>query len=106
MNQTEITQTSESSRGIVTLAKMLKARENQAPNEPIFGTIISVSPIRVQLDNKKILIESRNIASIVNIDAIDSFGNYINLGRRVAMLPFNTGYINSMPDFLILGVVT
>lgn len=105
MEQPKITQTSESSKGIVALAKLLKARENHAPNEPMFGTIVSASPVRIQLDGKKILLESKSIASLINLAETDNLGNYIHLGRRAAMLPFNTGYVNSMPNFLVLGVI-
>ncbi|MCI5891817.1 MAG: hypothetical protein MRZ66_00205 [Clostridiales bacterium] len=105
MNQSEITPTQESSKGIVELAKMFKERENFSQNEPMFGTIKSLTPVQIQLDGKKILIESKNIVSVVNLAETDSFGNYVNLERRVAMLPFNTGYTNSMPDFIVLGVI-
>ncbi len=97
--------TKDDSSGIVELAKMFKARDNDKPNEPIFGTITSLTPIQIQLDGKKVLVEGKNIASIIDLYETDSFGNYVNLNRRVAMFMFNTGYINSMPDFLVLGVL-
>lgn len=103
MNPAELTQ--ESSNGIVEFAKMLKERENPSQDEPLFGVITSLNPLQVQLIGKKILLEKNKLVSLVNLSETNSHGVYVNLGKTVALLKFNSGYANSMPEFLILGVV-
>lgn len=102
---TTVKQTDDDSSGIVSLAKMLKERENIQPSEPCFGRITSLTPARIQLEGMKVLAEDPHISALFNIYEKDAYGRYIHLNKRVAMLKYNTGYINGMPDFLILGVV-
>ena len=104
-DNTSAHQIKDCSAGLVALAKLFKERENPKQNEPVFGKITSLEPLQIQLDNKKILIEEKNITSLVNLFERRD-GVYINSGKTVAMLMYNNGRVSGMPDFLVLGVVT
>lgn len=98
-------QTQASSEGIVRLAKMFKERENQSQSEPLFGVVTSIKPLTVQLIGKKVLLNDKNLVSLINMYETDVNGSYVNLNKKVALLMFDSDYANSMPNFLILGVV-
>lgn len=98
-------QTQESSRGIVRLAKLLKERENPSVSEPMFGVVTSLEPLTVQLVGKKILLSENYLVPLFDIYETNINGSYINLNKKVALLMLDSGCVNSMPKFLILGVV-
>ena len=81
------------------LAKMLKDRDNPAEFAPVYGIIEELPEIKIRLCSK-IIITSGQIKSLINLKERNVDGQYINLNKQVAMLPYNKDN-----QYLVLGVV-
>ena len=85
--------------GITELAKLLKERENGTGYSPMFGTIIELPQIKIRL-NEKVILNNSPLKSSINLMMQNEDGDYIYLGKEVALLPFANNQ-----KFLVIGVV-
>ena len=85
--------------GITELAKLLKERENSSGYSPMFGTIIELPQIKIRL-NEKVILNNSHLKCCVNLKEQNQDGDYIYLGKEVALLPFANNQ-----KFLVIGVV-
>ena len=86
-------------KGITELAKLLKERENGTGYSPMFGTIIELPQIKIRL-NEKVILNNSHLKSSINLMMQNEDGDYIYLGKEVALLPFANNQ-----KFLVIGVV-
>ena len=85
--------------GITELAKLFKERENNTGYSPMFGTIIELPQIKIRL-NEKVILNNSHLKYCVNLKEQNEDGDYICLGKEVALLPFANNQ-----KFLVIGVV-
>ena len=85
--------------GITELAKLLKERENGTGYSPMFGTIIELPQIKIRL-NEKVILNNSYLVCLWNLKEQNEDGDYIHLGKEVALLPFANNQ-----KFLVIGVV-
>jgi hypothetical protein len=85
--------------GITELAKLFKERENASNYTPVIGKIIELPDIKIRLKDKVIL-TSFHIKSCINLLETDENGIYINLGKKVVLLPYADNQ-----KFIVVGVV-
>ena len=85
--------------GITELAKLLKERENGTGYSPMFGTIIELPQIKIRL-NEKVILNNSHLVCLWNLKEQNEDGDYIHLGKEVALLPFANNQ-----KFLVIGVV-
>lgn len=85
--------------GITELAKLLKERENGTGYSPMFGTIIELPQVKIRL-NEKVILNNSHLKSCINLMMQNEDGDYIYLGKEVALLPFANNQ-----KFLVIGVV-
>ena len=85
--------------GITELAKLLKERENGTGYSPMFGTIIELPQIKIRL-NEKVILNNSHLKSCINLMMQNEDGDYIYLGKEVALVPFANNQ-----KFLVIGVV-
>ena len=85
--------------GITELAKLLKERENGTGYSPMFGTIIELPQIKIRL-NEKVILNNSHLKSCINLMMQNEDGDYIYLGKEVALLPFANNQ-----KFVVIGVV-
>ena len=85
--------------GITELAKLLKERENDTGYSPMFGTIIELPQVKIRL-NEKVILNNSHLKSCINLMMQNEDGDYIYLGKEVALLPFANNQ-----KFLVIGVV-
>ena len=85
--------------GITELAKLLKERENNTGYSPMFGTIIELPQIKIRL-NEKVILNNSHLKSCINLMMQNEDGDYIHLGKEVALLPFANNQ-----KFIVIGVV-
>ncbi len=79
------------------MAKMLKKRENPQGYTPVAGMVEQLPDVRIRISDKVVL-DSGDILSIIDLKQQSSDGAYINAGRRVYMLPL------SGKKYLVIGV--
>ena len=85
--------------GITELAKLLKERENDTGYSPMFGTIIELPQVKIRL-NEKVILNNSHLKSCINLMMQNEDGDYIYLGKEVALLPFANNQ-----KFVVIGVV-
>ena len=85
--------------GITELAKLLKERENGTGYSPMFGTIIELPQVKIRL-NEKVILNNSHLKCCVNLKEQNEDGDYIYLGKEVALLPFANNQ-----KFIVIGVV-
>ena len=85
--------------GITELAKLLKERENGTGYSPMFGTIIELPQVKIRL-NEKVILNNSHLKSCINLMMQNEDGDYIHLGKEVALLPFANNQ-----KFIVIGVV-
>lgn len=88
--------------GITDLARHIKDRDNPSPYTPIFGKIISLPELTIQLGNR-ILLDADDIKATFNIYETQTYDNhteYIHLGKEVVLLPYNEDN-----KFVVIGVI-
>ena len=85
--------------GITELAKMLKDRDNPKAYTPTFGIIISLPIVKIKISDL-IILSSEHITSCINLLDTDKDGNYINIGKKVVLLPYN-----DYQKYIVIGVV-
>ena len=78
---------------------MLKERENDTGYSPMFGTIIELPQVKIRL-NEKVILNNSHLKSCINLMMQNEDGDYIYLGKEVALLPFANNQ-----KFLVIGVV-
>ena len=84
------------------LARHIRDRDNPSPYTPMFGKIISLPELKIQLGNR-ILLDADDIKAIFDIyetRITDGRAVYVNLNKDVVLLP----YANDN-KFIALGVV-
>lgn len=84
------------------LARHIRDRDNPSPYTPMFGKIISLPELKIQLGNR-ILLDTDDIKAIFDIyetRIIDERTVYVNLNKDVVLLP----YANDN-KFIALGVI-
>lgn len=88
--------------GVTELAKHIKERDNPSPYTPMFGRIISLPKLTIQLGNN-ILLDANDIKSIFDIYETreqDNHTEYIHLGKEVVLLPYDKDN-----KFVVVGVI-
>lgn len=85
--------------GITELAKLLKERENGTGYSPMFGTIIELPQVKIRF-NEKVILNNSHLKCCVNLKEQNEDGDYIHLGKEVALLPFANNQ-----KFIVIGVV-
>jgi hypothetical protein len=85
--------------GITELALLLKERNNGAGYSPMLGRIVSLPDLKISVGDK-ITLSALHIKRICEVNQQDEYGNYINLGKEVVLLPYADGQ-----KFLMMGVI-
>lgn len=85
--------------GAEEFAHMLRERDNPPQYSPVFGKIEELPDIKIRRGNK-VQISQKKIKSLINLLERNATGDYIYLGKHVAMLPYNDNN-----NYLVLGVV-
>ena len=85
--------------GITELAKLFKERENDTEYSPMFGTIIELPESKIRL-NEKVILNNSHLVCLLNLKEQNEDGDYIHLGKEVALLPFANNQ-----KFIVIGVV-
>ena len=85
--------------GITELAKLLKERENDTGYSPMFGNIIELPQVKIRL-NEKVILNNSHLVCLLNLKEQNEDGDYIHLGKEVALLPFANNQ-----KFIVIGVV-
>ena len=84
------------------LARHIRDRDNPSPYTPMFGKIISLPELKIQLGNR-ILLDADDIKAIFDVyetRITDGRTAYVNLNKDVVLLP----YANNN-KFIALGVI-
>ncbi len=88
--------------GVTELAKHIRDRDNPSPYTPMFGKIISLPKLKIQLGSRVIL-EAEDVVSIFDIyetRRYDGHTEYVHLGKEIVLLPYSGDN-----KFIALGVV-
>lgn len=88
--------------GVTELAKHIKNRDNPSPYTPMFGTIIELPNLKIQLGNN-ILLDADDIKSTFDLYETreeDNHTEYIHLGKEVVLLPYDKDN-----KFVVIGVI-
>lgn len=88
--------------GVTELAKHIKNRDNPSPYTPMFGRIISLPKLTIQLGNN-ILLDADDIKSTFDIYETreqDNHKEYIYLEKEVVLLPYDKDN-----KFVVVGVI-
>ena len=85
------------------LAQFLKEAKGKSPYSPMFGTIISLPELKIQIGSK-ILLDDSHVKSIFDIAEHITHENgrieYIHLNKEVVLLPYAEDQ-----KFIAVGVV-
>lgn len=85
------------------LAQVLKEARGKSPYSPMFGTIISLPELKIQIGSK-ILLDDSQVKSIFDIAEYtthnDGHIEYIHLNKEVVLLPYSDDQ-----KFIAVGVV-
>lgn len=88
--------------GVMDLARHIKERDNPSPYMPMFGKVISLPKLTIQLGNN-ILLDADDIKSTFDIYETreqDNHTEYIHLGKEVVLLPYDKDN-----KFVVVGVI-
>lgn len=88
--------------GVSELARHIRRRDNPSPYSPMFGKIISLPTLKIQLGSRVIL-EADDVVSIFDIyetRRYDGYTEYVNLNKAVVLLPYSNDN-----KFIAIGVV-
>lgn len=88
--------------GVTELAKHIKNRDNPSPYTPMFGKVIELPNLKIQLGNN-ILLDADDIKSTFDIYETreeDNHMEYIHLGKEVVLLPYDKDN-----KFVVVGVI-
>ena len=88
--------------GVTELAKHIKNLDNPSPYTPMFGRVISLPKLTIQLGNN-ILLDADDIKSTFDIYETreqDNHMEYIHLGKEVVLLPYDKDN-----KFVVIGVI-
>lgn len=85
--------------GITELAKLFKERNNDTSYSPMFGRIIELPDTKIRV-NEKVILNDSHLVCLLNLKEQDHDGDYIHLGKEVALLPFSNNQ-----KFIVIGVV-
>ena len=87
--------------GVTDLARHIKERDNPSSSTPMFGRIISLPKLVIQLGNN-ILLDDSDIKSVFDIyetQERDNHTEYKYLGKEVVLLPYDNDN-----KFVVIGV--
>lgn len=87
---------------IIELAKHIKERDNPTPYTPMFGHVISLPNLKIQLGDR-ILLDAKDVKSTFDLYETRNTDNrkeYIHLNKEVVLLPY---YKDN--KFVVIGVV-
>ena len=85
--------------GITELAKLFKQRDNYSSYSPMFGKVISLPSTKIAVGDK-IILTDEYLAKCFNLNEQDQYGNYVNIGKTVVMLPYQDNQ-----KFILIGVI-
>lgn len=88
--------------GVTELAKHIKNRDNPSPYTPMFGKIIELPNLKIQLGNN-ILLDADDIKFTFDLYETreeDNHTEYIHLGKEVVLLPYDKDN-----KFVVVGVI-
>ena len=88
--------------GVMDLARHIKERDNPSPYTPMFGRVISLPKLTIQLGNN-ILLDADDIKSTFDIYETreqDNHKEYIYLEKEVVLLPYDKDI-----KFVVIGVL-
>ena len=88
--------------GMTELARLIKDCQNQSPYTPMFGKIIALPDLKIQLGDK-ILLYADDIKAIFDIYEKRDYDNhieYVNLNKEVVLLPYSGDN-----KFIAIGVI-
>lgn len=90
--------------GITDLARHIKSRDNPAPHTPVFGTIISLPELKIQLGSR-IFLDAEDVNAIFDLyekkyDDDGRFIGYKYLNKEAVLLPYSDDN-----KFIVIGVV-
>jgi hypothetical protein len=88
--------------GVMDLARHIKERDNPSPYTPMFGRVISLPKLTIQLGNN-ILLDADDIKSTFDIYETreqDNHKEYIYLEKEVVLLPYDKDN-----KFVVIGVL-
>lgn len=89
--------------GVTELAMHIKGQENPAPYTPMFGKIIALPELKIQLGDK-ILLEADDVKATFDLYETREYDHrveYIHLGKEAVLLPYS-----EENKFVIIGVVS
>ncbi len=88
--------------GVTELAMHIKGQENPAPYTPMFGKIIELPNLKIQLGNK-ILLDADDVKATFDLYETrehDGYAEYIHLGKEAVLLPYAEDN-----KFVVIGVI-
>lgn len=84
------------------LARLFKQRDNPAGYSPVFGKIISLPNLKIQL-SPRVIISAEDIISIFDLYQTyehDGTTEYVNINKQAVLLPYSDNQ-----KFIAIGVV-
>ena len=87
---------------LIELAKHIRSRDNPSPYTPMFGKIIELPELKIQLGSR-ILLDKDDVRAIFDLYETrrhDGYIEYVNLNKTVVLLPYA-----SDNKFIVIGVV-
>ena len=84
--------------GVTDLARHIKARDNPSSYTPMFGRIISLPKLVIQLGTN-ILLDIKSVFDIYKTQERDNHTEYKYLGKEVVLLPYDNDN-----KFVVIGV--
>lgn len=87
---------------ITELAKKIKDNENPSPYSPMFGKIISLPELKIQV-GERLLLGADDIKSTIDLYETTECGGrieYINLDNDAVLLPYSDDN-----KFIVIGVI-
>ena len=85
--------------GITELAKLFKERNNETGYSPMFGKVIELPNTKIRI-NEKVILNDNHLILLFDIKERNAYGQYIHLGKEVALLPYSNNQ-----KFIVLGVI-
>ena len=85
--------------GIVEMAQMFKQRDNQSSYSPMLGKIVALPTVKIAVGDK-IILTDEHLIKCFDINAQDTEGYYVNIGKTVVMLPYKNNQ-----KYILIGVI-
>ena len=87
---------------LIELAKHIRSRDNPSPYTPMFGKIIELPELKIQLGSR-ILLDKDDVKATFDLYETrqhDGYIEYVNLNKTIVLLPYA-----SDNKFIVIGVV-